>query len=249
MTASAMAVRSTSRAVDPTRGVRVLIVLLPLWWVLGVDQLIWPVAVALLVFGALLRGSRLQAPAVFGLAAGALIFAIVAASTMVVDGRELTYARNLGVHAGGLGLAFLVIATHRTVDQVRATLRALALTFAVVALAGAAGALGVRGSFDTPMHGVLTPRLDSAYLQPMVTKSLVHNEATWFSQGFLRPRGLMMFPNILGAVAALSLAAKLLLAPPRRRWWQWALYASAAIEVGVIVATLSRSTWLALRAR
>lgn len=246
MTASTWTIRSVARRVDPTQGVRVLIVLLPLWWLLGIDQLVWPFAVALLLLRSMLLGVRMQAPAVFALASGALLVAMVAASTMVADGRELTYVRNLGVHMGGWGLAVLVIATHRTIDQVAATLRALAFTFAFVAAAGAMGALGVRWVFDTPMYGVMGPFLDSAYVQPMVTKSLVHNEATWFSQGFLRPRGLMLFPNILGAVAALSLAAKLLLTPPRRRWFRWTLYASAAIEVGVIVATLSRSTWLAL---
>jgi len=246
VTSNAWAVHALVRRVDPAHGVRVLIVLLPLWWLFGIDQLVWPFAVALLLLRSSLLGVRLRAPAVFALASGTLLFAIVASSTMVADGRELTYVRNLGVHLGGWGLAVLVIATHRTIDQVAATLRALAFTFAIVAAAGALGALGVRWAFDTPMYGVMSPFLDSAYVRPMVTKSLVHNEATWFSQGFLRPRGLMLFPNILGAVAALSLAAKFLLAPPRRRWLRWALYGSAVIEVGVIVATLSRSTWLAL---
>ena len=245
MTVGTVVMSRGARWADPARDVRVVIALLPLWWALGLDQFVWPIAVGLLILKAVMARRHIPLPTPFALGASVLLFAIAASATMVSDGRELTYVRNLSVYGAGIGLAVLAIATHSTLAHVVATVRVLVITFGLVTLAGALGSLGLWFEFSTPMARFVGALGPSEYVSTMVNKSFVHAEALWFADGFLRPRGLMMFPNILGGVAALSLGAKLLLRAPERPTLRVLWFGAALLDAGVIVATLSRSTWLA----
>lgn len=227
---------------------RVGLLLLPVWWLLGVDQFVWPILSGLLLVKAVVRDRSLAVPKLFALGLLALLLAVLLAAPQVSGERWLTYARNVYVAVGGACAALLVAATHRTWTDVRGTIVTIAFVTTLISLAGALGSLGVRGEFASLTARFLGPGSASAYLGAMTIKSLVHAEASWFAPGFLRPRGLMLYPNLLAGAAAIAIVTKVALARDASGFVRFAAYSLVVVDLGVMVATLSRSGWLALGA-
>ena len=108
---------------------------------------------------------------------------------------------------------------------------------------------GISISFKS-VAGHIIPDVGSKYLNGMLNKDSVQAEALWFSQGFHRPRGLMMFPNTMAGILASSMALKAYFI---HKFWRDGFKIFAAIclvaiymDIFSIYASLSRSTWISL---
>ena len=84
----------------------------------------------------------------------------------------------------------------------------------------------------------------------MLNKASIQAEALWFSKGFYRPRGLMMYPNTMAGILASTIAFKAYFV---YKFWRdkfkiLAIICLVAIFMDIfsIYASLSRSTWIGL---
>ena len=60
----------------------------------------------------------------------------------------------------------------------------------------------------------ILPDLGSDYIRGMLNKNTIQAEALWFSEGFYRPRGLMMYPNTMAGVNSASMYPSPIPTPP-----------------------------------
>lgn len=160
---------------DPLLDIQWLILLLPIWWWLGIEQFVWPVALSLSALKMIaLQGYRLTiVPPVkwFGL----YIMAILISSLFIIENyRWLTYFRNFGAYLS----AFLVllIATNRVRTWRSINLLVNAM-FIPLLIAGILGILAVydiwRPSFESVIGGFLPGSVaDTSYGSAIVSRSL-----------------------------------------------------------------------------
>ena len=98
--------------------------------------------------------------------------------------------------------------------------------------------------------GYVIPDLGSGYIRGMLNKATVQAEAKWFSKGFYRPRGLMLYPNTMAGVLGSTMAIKAYFI---YKFWRDGFkifgvlcLVSIFMDIFSIYSSLSRSTWLGL---
>lgn len=183
---------------DPLVDIQWAILLLPLWWWLGIEQFIWPVLFAVATIKVLaIQKFRLLAPR--PLRWFALFMVAVFISGMFVEdaARMLTYVRNLGAFAGGF-LALLVISNRarswRGIDMLLNTV------LAIMFVAGLAGLLAVMGVWRPQLQslaGQLLPDsiATTGYGQVIVARAF--GQRNWFIGlgEYYRLRSFFLFSN------------------------------------------------------
>lgn len=140
----------------PLTDVRLAILLLPIWWVLGVEQFIWPIIFGIATIKTIyLRDMRLvvtQPLRWFGLF---LIAVLISGFFIEESMRYITFARNFGAFMSGF-LVFLIITNcARSLCSIDKTLDAILI---VMILAGVAGLLGILDIWQPSIQS-LTGRL------------------------------------------------------------------------------------------
>lgn len=167
---------------EPLTDVRLALLLLPLWWVMGVEQFIWPIifgiaAVKVLYFQRLrlIAGSSLRWFALF-------IVAVIISGFFVNETfRLLTYARNLGAFVAGF-LALLVISnrarTWKSIDKV------LDAVLILMFLAGLAGLLGMMNIWRPAIQSVIGQLLPASVTSTNYGQTIAIREwgdFSWFA--------------------------------------------------------------------
>ena len=164
--------------------------------------------------------------------------------------RYITYIRNEGVY---MAMLFILVSSSfasadegHVTDKLYFALLIFALQCTVVAFMASSGA----GMAFKSLAGYVLPDMGSKYLAGMLNKNTVQAEALWFSQGFFRPRGLMMYPNTMAGVLASTIAIK---AYFTYKFWRdgfkvFSILCVLAIYMDVfsIYSSLSRSTWIGM---
>jgi len=216
------------------------------FWFLGVDQLFFAFicTVGFFAFLATRETTPSREVIFFGLFVIATFFSVVQISS---TDRYITYFRNEGVY---MAMFFVIVSsTFAAARQGNATDK---LYFAILifslqcTIVGFMASSGISLAFKSAAAYVI-PDFGSAYLRGMLNKDSVQAEALWFSKGFFRPRGLMMFPNTMAGILASTMAIKAYFI---YKFWRdefkiFSLLLIAAIYMDIfsIYSSLSRSTW------
>ena len=220
-----------------------------LFWFLGLDQLYF-IFICTIGFFAYLAAEK-EAPnreivffAIF------IFFTFFSVFQISTTDRYITYVRNEGVY---IAMLFIFISSTfasakegNVTDKMYFALLLFSLQCTLIAFLSSNG----MGLAFKSLAGYVVPDMGSKYLRGMLNKNTIQAEALWFSQGFFRPRGLMMFPNTMAGVLASTIAFK---AYFFYKFWRdgfkiLAIVCIVAIFMDIfsIYASLSRSTWIGM---
>jgi len=218
-----------------------------LFWFLGIDQLFFGFFCVVGFFTVL--ASRKSYPGMesifFGFFVFATFFSVFQIST---TDRYITYIRNEGVYISMLFIfvsaIFASAKEGQVTDKLYFALLIFSLQCTVVAFLASSGfAIAFKS-----VAGYVIPDLGSNYIKGMLNKNSIQAEALWFSKGFYRPRGLMLYPNTMAGILASTMAIKAYFV---YKFWRdhfkiFALlcFASIFLDIFSIYSSLSRSTWL-----
>ena len=220
-----------------------------IFWILGIDQLFFFFICAFGFF--CFFASERTAPdkqviwfAVF------IIMTFFSFLQIKTGDRYVTYIRNELVYVAMLCVmvSSIFASAHEgnTTDKLYFALLLFGLQCSLVAFLASNGhAIAFKS-----LAGYVLPDMGSKYIRGMLVKNSIQAEALWFSQGFIRPRGLMLYPNTMAGVLASTMAFK---AYFFYKFWRdgfpvFAIICVAAIYMDIfsIYSSLSRSTWIGM---
>ncbi len=219
----------------------------PLWWLLGVNALMWTFAAVPACLFLLNRRHAIRAPRGFGLW---LLFLgwVVVSATRVPDVERAAAAlyRGASYATAAILLLLVVNATHRqlptrTLVNGMTALWACSIGLAVVAL------VNPRWSVTSPMELLLPGGVSNI---PFV-KAMVHPVLATIDPllGTARPRPLFPYTNNWGsAVALLTPVAVYALVTARTLAGRLVLGAALVVSLVPIIASLNRGLWISLAA-
>lgn len=163
---TAATVRSRPLPALPGWPVRALFIAFPLWWVLGLGNLIWPLLAVPMALGLVVRG-RVRAPRGFGVWL-LFLFWMLVSGFAIDDVRIVGWAFRATLY---LAVTVLFLYVYNAPRQ-RLPVRTIALTMAafwvVVVLGGYLGVLLPYGGFSTPVEKLLPASLDYPYVHELV---------------------------------------------------------------------------------
>ena len=219
------------------------------FWFLGIDQFFFAIFCLIGLMTHLMSKRTAHAPEVVFFAL--FLFATFISAIQITSAfRFASYLRNEGVY---LAMFFVLLSSGfaaankpGATDRIYLALLFFSLQCTVV------GFLASNG-FDIEFKSVgayVIPDMGSKYIFGMLNKSSVQSEASWFSDGFNRPRGLMLYSNTMAGVLCASMGIKAYFFV---KFWADRKRLVALICVGAILldlfsvySALSRSTWMGL---
>jgi len=220
-----------------------------LFWFLGIDQLYFIVICFAGFFTYLSTEEPKPAREVwfFAFFVFATFFSVLQITTA---DRYVTYIRNQGVY---ISILFIMVsatfASARkpdTTDKLYFALLIFSIQCSIVAFFASSG---FSISFKS-VAGYVIPDMGSKYISGMLNKNSIQAEASWFSKGFYRPRGLMMYPNTMAGVLASTMAIKAYFI---YKFWRDQLKVFSILclifiymDIFSIYSSLSRSTWIGM---
>jgi len=220
-----------------------------LFWFLGIDQLFFALICLVGFFTYLSTEEPKPGREVwfFAFFVFATFFSVIQIST---PARYVTYIRNEGVYIAMLfvfvSATFASARKADTTDKLYFALLIFSVQCSVVAFLASSG---FSISFKS-VAGYFIPDLGSKYISGMLNKDSIQAEALWFSQGFYRPRGLMMYPNTMAGILASTMAIKAYFV---YKFWrdEFKVFSILCIiliymDIFSIYSSLSRSTWIGL---
>lgn len=219
------------------------------FWFLGVDQLFFAAfcAVGFICFLTTERTVPGKEVIFYALFVCATFFSIIQISTTA---RYITYLRNEGVY---IALFFVFLSS--TFDSARKDNATDRLYFALFLFSIQCTLVAFLASSGTSIAfksaaGYIIPDMGSKYIAGMLNKATIQAEALWFSSGFYRPRGLMMYPNTMAGVLASTMAIKAFFV---YKFWRdgrtllvFLCIPLFYMDIFSIYASLSRSTWIGM---
>jgi len=220
-----------------------------LFWLLGLDQLFF----VFICFAGLFCYLATEEPRpgvetiFFALFIFATFFSIFQITTA---DRYVTYIRNEGVYTAMLFIMLSAsYASARNADTTDKLYFALLFFSIQCSVVGFLASKGFSISFKSAA-GYVIPDMGSKYISGMLYKNSIQAEASWFSAGFYRPRGLMMYPNTMAGILASTMAIKSYFI---YKFWRDELKLLSIIcvfficlDIFSIYSSLSRSTWIGL---
>jgi polysaccharide biosynthesis protein PslJ len=224
------------------------IVLVPVWWVLGLTGVILPALVLPLLATLILR-RRLHAPRGFGLYLLFLVWCMFSA-TRISDPRQgfsLAYRGSLYVAAG---LLFLyILNTGRDTLSAGDVVKLMAAFFSIVVVGGLIGMVIPNVSFTTLAHSLLPATvLRDSFVSDLVAASTSSGRA-FAAYPIYRPKAPFIYSNEWGAAYAMSLPFGIAaLSYVRSRITRDLLFVLLLLSIFPLVFSLNRGAWLSAAA-
>jgi hypothetical protein len=216
----------------------------PVWWLLGLGALIWPV-LALPMLGALVIRGRLRVPSGFIIWLGFLLWMLGSGIQLDSTERVLGWAYRAGLYFAATVVFLYVYNTPRDRLPPRTVALTLSVFWLFVVAGGFLGMLRPDGSFTTPVE-LLLPRdlLANSFVQAMVHPAFAQTAGA--SLGVApRPQAPFIYTNEWGANFAL-LVPMVFTAMSRTRTETGRLVLGVLLPVGMIPAALSLNRGLFL---
>lgn len=220
-----------------------------LFWFLGIDQLYFAIICLVGFFTYLSTEEPKPGREVwfFAFFVFATFFSIGQVSS---PARYITYIRNEGVY---MSMLFIFVsatfASARKTDLTDKLYFALLLFSIQCSIVAFLASSGYSIAFKS-LASYVIPDMGSKYISGMLNKNSIQAEALWFSKGFYRPRGMMMYPNTMAGVLASTIAIKAYFV---YKFWRdefkvFAIFCLVLIYMDIfsIYSSLSRSTWIGL---
>ena len=188
---------------DPLFDVRWAVILLPVWWWLGVEQFIWPVLFGLAALKMLhLQGWRLRLNAPLRWFALFLVIIAISGLFIIESERWLTFWRNFGAFAAGFLVLLIVANRARTWPAIERLLDAALLAVLIAGVMGLLGAVGIWRPNFFSFAGRLMPEaiLATSYGRAIALRA--PGEFGWFAglDLFYRLNSFFLFSNHYSSV-------------------------------------------------
>jgi O-antigen ligase len=187
----------------PIRGVGLTLVMLPLWWVMGLEQFIWPVVLGCIATTVVLtRREWVWVGAARWLALFVVIH-VISGLFIVESFRLITFSRNLGAYVAGLCLLIIVPSCARSWQDIRFLLLSLLWLLLGSLIVGALGVFDVwRPTFTSAVGSVAPGNLaGSSYGSRIATRSA--GDVGWFfGFTYFRVTSMFMYATIYGTTLA-----------------------------------------------
>lgn len=188
---------------DPLFDVRWGVLLLPLWWALGIEQFIWPVLFGLATIKMLyIQRGQVRTNAPLRWFALFILAILVSAFFIVEPERWLTYWRNFGAFVAGFLVLLIVSNRARRWRDIEQLLDAALL---VVLVAGVLGLLAVVGVWRPAFMSFAGRLLPGGVLGTSYGAAIAHRnlgQVSWFAGLglFFRLNSLFLFSNHYSSV-------------------------------------------------
>jgi O-antigen ligase len=230
--------------------VRLALLLLPVWWFLGLEQFIWPLIfvplAGMLVYSRAKEGRGIVLPAASRWALLFLAVQLISALFIVETSWYLVFARNLALWVGGASLYLLTVNLFpfgsEAFDRLLRTVALMTLFCCIAAYLAVLNIVDVQ--FVSPLAKVLPPVIaNSEFAQAILDKSWSALEATTiFGIRFGRPRSFFTYPNPFAGYLVLTLPLLVYGATrqaSRKGRWLW--IGLAALAGSTLIITTSRA--------
>lgn len=254
--------RVRSAAVRGTAGLAGIVALLPLWWVLGVEQLAYPLLLLGWVALVAARRRRLVRDPLLLLAALYLASDVISVLFVESPRRYVSFAQAFGCALSAV-LALLVV----RLDPPRAAARR-SLGWSIVGTVSLSTWMGLAGAFGVwrPQLGSLLGAVLPGWIRATDTGAIIATrtvgEPAWFlGRTYFRASGMFLYGNMLAVAIVVALVWAVYLARAHHGAARWLALASTAPLLLGLVFTTSRlsllalvvggatSAWLAMRPR
>lgn len=232
----------------PLTDLRLVILLLPLWWVLGAEQFVAPLLLGVSILKLLVLRRRIvfSRPLVWLLLFIAV--SVLAALFIVEPYRIVTFVRNTSMYLMAAFVLVIVTTTARSWKQLEPLLESVVYAMAFSALIGLLGIVGLtRPTFISPVGAVLPEWVVSRGYGEAIALRQTGNLA-WFSGlgNYFRVNGFFLFSTMYAAALALSIPIALFLASRARSLHRLALVAILGLLSLNLIFTTGRMAILAL---
>lgn len=192
---------------SPVTDLGCCLLMLPLWWILGVEQFIWPLAFSLILVKVGARNRwRLRIPSTARWIGLFLVVQLISSAFIVDTFRWLTFARTFGANVAMFELVLIVSTQVRRWSEIRFLLSCLGVTMLICALIGLSDVIGVwRSSIPSVLGSILPTWIyETSYGGQIANRSL---GAPCSFGGFVyhRINSLFMFSTMYGAAIAVTL--------------------------------------------
>ncbi len=221
-----------------------LYVAFPLWWLLGLGALIWPV-LALPMLGALLFRGRIRVPSGFGIWLGFLVWMLGSGIQLDAASRVIGWSYRASLYLSATIVFLYVFNTPRERLPARTLTMALTWFWAFVVIGGYLGVLFPNGSFSTPVEQLLPGSLlSNSFVADLVHPSFAQTAASHLGVA-ARPQAPFTYTNEWGANFAL-LIPMVFAAMSQARTNGGRVLVGLLVPVGLVPAALSLNRGLFL---
>jgi hypothetical protein len=217
----------------------------PLWWVLGLGALIWPILAVPMLFALAVRG-HVRAPRGFGLWLGFLAFMLISAINLSSGTKVVAWSYRASLYlAATVVFLYVYNATSRALP-VRRLAIAMTVMWSLVAVGGYIGMLAPHGSIRTPTEMLMPENLMSNDF----VRDLVHPkfaQVNEFGRFAPRPQAPFTYANEWGSNFALLLPFAIIgMARFRSNLGRVLVVLFLAASLAPVFLTLNRGLWLSL---
>lgn len=190
-----------------------MLLLLPLWWVLGIEQFIWPVVLFWSTLKILLSGTRVLFPAILQILTLFIAVYLISAFFIIEPVRYVTYLRTLGTYMAAWFIIFILANTLRDWTSIRRFIQIIAISMLIAVTVGALGITGIfRPSFSSLMGQLLPSWItDTAFGGNIAQRNLGFQ--SWFSWfgNYFRISSFFLWPTTYAPALALTFPVMLYL--------------------------------------
>lgn len=236
-------------ATPPLHDLAWLIALLPVFWVLGIEQFAAPPLLAIAALKSLVarRGVRVSATLLVLLAT----LGAYAISALFIEEplRYATFGRSYLTHVSAFLIVLIVTNGVRSWRDLRPVALALVAFLAVAGALGLLGASGiVRPAFRAPVGLVLPSSLADTEYGRLLTVRRTGNDTWFLRRTVFRPSSFFLYANLFAVAIATALPLLLHAVRRSRSFARLAYVGVAAVLLANLVLTTSRATWVAFAA-
>jgi O-antigen ligase len=206
--------RSLARSVpwlgtSSLQDVALAIGLLPLWWVFGLEQVLYPVLLLPPLVKVLVARRSIVVTEVLVALTVFLVAYLLSALWIVEQERYLTYLRNLSTYLFGAQLLIILPGAVRSPADVRTVLRGVALAMASAALLGLLAIVGLEvGRRSVP--SLVAPLLPASIADTAFGGAIAERSTGWVSWfggvSYFRVSSLFLWPTTYAPALAMTLA-------------------------------------------
>jgi hypothetical protein len=221
--------------------VRVSIMSLPLWWILGVEQIVWCSAFGVIAAGMVISHARRIVVVPTLIAMGIFLGCYVLSAFSIIEApRYITYVRNLSTYISVALLLLILTNAIRRFSDAEAIVRTVVWTMTFAGFVAIVSTLGILNIQFTAPIGMVLPKSVTAtnYGSRIVTRAL--SEESWIMGigQYQRARGFFLYPTMLAPALGTTIPMAIYL----RRWSKGLLRMSYNVAIVVLIAALLATT-------
>lgn len=232
----------------PLTDLRLVIILLPLWWFLGAEQFIAPLILGYSTLKLCLLHARVATGWVHRLLLLFIAASVISALFIVEPFRIVTFVRNFSMYLLAAFVLLIITTAVKTWSQVQQLLTSLVWAMGMAAVLGTVGILGIaRPTFTSVVGRVLPGWVISRGYGEVIAYRQIGNVA-WFSGlgNYFRIDSFFLFSTMYAAAIAIVIPVALFLAWHARSWRRWVMVVMTLLMTLNLIFTTGRMAMLSL---